>query len=116
MVTRQVISKKKSLPIEKFRIVFNFEWFKKSKQVAKKFDKFDKKLYEWKKENLERTWTLEKKRFGIGWENKVEVSSREISQKLSSKYRLFKKEKVFLYRIKEYRWKDILLPHWHKEQ
>ena len=60
MVTRQVISKKKSLPIEKFRIVFNFEWFKKSKQVAKKFDKFDKKLYEWKKENLERTWTLEK--------------------------------------------------------
>ena len=55
MVTRQVISKKKSLPIEKFRIVFNFEWFKKSKQVAKKFDKFDKKLYEWKKENLERT-------------------------------------------------------------
>lgn len=52
---------KKLLLSKKFRIVFIFERIKKSKQVAKRLNKFDKKLYEQKKkENLEKIWTLEK--------------------------------------------------------
>ena len=42
---------KKSLSDEKFRIAFNFESYKKPKQVAKRLNKFDKKLYEWEKKD-----------------------------------------------------------------
>ena len=43
---------KKSLLSEKFRIIFNFERIKKSNQLAKRLDKLDKKLYEWRKIKL----------------------------------------------------------------
>lgn len=42
----------KSLLSKNSRIVFNFDRIKKSKQVAKRLNKFDKKLHEQKKRKL----------------------------------------------------------------
>ena len=60
MVTHQIILKKNSFSCKIFRTVFNFEQIEKSKQIAKRPDKFNEKLYEQKKGSLEKTWTLEK--------------------------------------------------------
>ena len=43
---------KKSLLSEKFRIAFNFERIKKSKQISNRLNKYDKALYSRKKKKL----------------------------------------------------------------
>ena len=44
---------KKSLSSEKFRIVFNFERIKKSKQISNRLNKYDKACIRARKRNLD---------------------------------------------------------------
>ena len=84
---------KKSLSSEKLRITFNFERNKKSKQVEKRLDKYNKDLHKRQKKKKEKKTKRKpqywRKRFTIGRKNKKEVSPRKVLQKLCSRYFIF---------------------------
>ena len=112
----QIILKKKSLSSQKFRIVFNFEWIKKSK-VAKRLDKLGKKLYEHKKRKLRESLHLGEKVLLVAEKIKKKSATRKFYKSSVQNISFFNKEKVFVIsNKKKYRWKYILLGHWHKEQ
>ena len=96
MVTHQIILKKKSFSSKIFRIVFNFEQIEKSKQIAKRPDKFNEKLYEQKKGKLRENMDLGKNALLLIKRIKKKSAPGKFYKISVQNIAFFNKEKVFV--------------------
>ena len=97
---------------EKLRIVFNFDQIKKSKQVVKRLDKFDKKFHEQKKGKLRENLDLGEYVLLLSERMKKKSASEKFYKSSVKKPRIFQQRKCLCYiKQKKYRRKDILLAH-----